>query len=103
MFADHIKVFGGPHGARGPEFAQACSIQKEVKDIIFQLVFGYNYVFVRVCLLYFWHLESGGSGPLRMHLRANVLLFFKVNVEAYKMNCFRELLLSLVLFVIENK
>jgi len=25
MFAGHIKVFGGPHVARGPDVAQACS------------------------------------------------------------------------------
>ncbi len=24
MFAGHIKVFGGPHVARGPDVAQAC-------------------------------------------------------------------------------
>ena len=25
MLAGHIKVFGGPHVARGPDVAQACS------------------------------------------------------------------------------
>ncbi len=39
MFAGHIKMLGGPHVARGPDVAHACSTAKtEFVDVNFYLV-----------------------------------------------------------------